>query len=217
MVNSRPILPLLGAAIAILAVSCSNDGSLGDPANHLRQQVCDQSDLGEAYRQQTAGDFTPANLAGLTPDAPERQKELEQSGLTGGHFAYWKHVVPRPPFAPPIEVVCQAMAFETADQAHQFVANLRPSPDDLASMAITWLPDGHRTAHEVPLTDNTLAGGRAFEIDANDSNVSVTLFAVLVPAGRYVRSVYVGDMEENKATLAGAETIQARIQQRAME
>lgn len=213
--NSRSVLPLLGATLAILAVSCANEGSTADPAAPLNEQVCNQSDLGDAYRQQTAGDFTPENLAGLAPDADEREAALEANGLTGGHFAYWKHIVPRPPFAPPLEVVCQAMVFKSPEEAAQFVAELEASPDDLASTAITWLPDGDRSASEEPLNNTELpAGARGFRIDASDSNLDVTLFAVVVPAGRYVRSVYVGDMEENKATLEGAVDIQTRIQER---
>lgn len=215
-VNSRQLLPLLAAGLAFAAASCRSERNTSDPGDLLDQQVCTQSDVGAGYREQTSGDFSLANVADLSSAPDSRRRQLEADGLQRGHFAYWKHTVGSPPFEPPLEIVCQVLEFATGEQARQFVAGLRTEPDDLATSAMTWLPDGKRTIEEqspVPGSDPLPAQSRAFHLEARDSNIDVSVYAVVVPVGRYVRSVYVGD-GRGSGSLAEALAIQARVSER---
>jgi hypothetical protein len=214
-VNSGRLLPLLAVGLALAAASCRSDRNASDPGDALDQQVCTQSDVGAGYRQQTSGDFSLNNVADLSSDPGGRRLELEADGLQHGHFAYWKHSVGSPPFKPPLEIVCQVLEFATDEQAQQFVAQLRAEPDDLATSAMTWLPDGKRTIEERPLSGSDLlpAAARGFHLEARDSNIDVSVYALVAPAGRYVRSVYVGDGDDS-GSLAEAMAIQVRVRER---
>jgi hypothetical protein len=214
-VSSRQLLPLLAVGLAFAAASCGSDRNASDPGDVLEQQVCTQSDVGAGYREQTSGDFSLGNVADLSSQPENRRRQLEAAGLQRGHFAYWKHSVGSPPFEPPLEIVCQVMEFKTPEQAQQFVAQLRAEPDDLATSAMTWLPDGKRTIEEQPVHGaNPLpATARGFHLEARDSNIDVSVYAVVVPAGRYVRSVYVGD-GGGSGSLAEALEVQAQVLER---
>jgi hypothetical protein len=196
-----------------IAVSCSG-GEAAAPDNPLDQMVCRYEDLPEDYQAQTSGDFSVGDLADLAPDASARRKELRAAGLQTGHFSSWRQVVGDPPFDPPIEVVCQAMQFETQDQARQFVNTMRAEPGELATRAITWLPESDRRVADA--TDQLAGlpeGARAFRIEAEDEQVRVVLYAVAVANGRYVQSVYVGDRKEH-TTLGDAARIASAMLRR---
>lgn len=182
--------------------------------SNLEQQSCNDRDLGGQFREETAGDFSAGNLAGLADDATARDKELNAVGLKGGHFGYWKHMVTKPPFDPPIEALCQVMEFGSESEATNFVAALKATPEELATTAIVWLPDGERTASEESTAGTQLpATARAFKLTAYGTHVDAKLFVVFLPVGRFVRSVYVGD-EEGDATLELAASIQSRMLER---
>jgi hypothetical protein len=212
-VSSWRLLPLAVSGLALLAVSCTDVSGLNS-ANDLHQQVCNSDDLGGQFREETAGDFSAGNLAALSDDAPQRTKELDAAGLKGGHFAYWKHTVPDPPFDPPIEAVCQVMEFGSETEAASFVKAMKATPEELATTAITWLPDGERSVTEESTAALGLpSGARGFRLTASDAHADAKLWVVVLPAGHFVRSVYVGD-SEGDATLAQAATIQMRMLQR---
>ncbi len=202
---------ILGGA-TLLASACSGSGSAAS-AKSLKGQVCTSPDLGQDFRIETQGDFTVGNLADLAADASTRKKALEDAGMEGGYFAYWKHHVGGPPFPPPAEVVCQAMEFATDADAGDFVAAMKPTPEDLATSAIAWVPDSNRKVAEEDLTVGDLPSARAFKLTASDSNVSLSLDIVVVASGRYVRSVYAGG-ERGADELGQAEAIQQRMEQR---
>jgi hypothetical protein len=212
-VSSRLLVPLAASGLALLAAACSDVSGLNS-ASELHQQVCNSDDLGGQFREETSGDFSSGNLGALADNATVRTKELNAAGLKGGHFAYWKHTVPDPPFDPPIEAVCQVMEFGSDAEANDFVAGLTATPDDLATAAITWLPAGQRSASEEPAPAIQLPPtSRGFHLVAKDANVDAKLFVVILPAGRFVRSVYVGDADGD-ATLDLAAGIQRKMLER---
>jgi hypothetical protein len=212
-------LPFAALAILLSAAACSADagGSSG-----LKQQICTESDLGGSYIEKTSGGITIQNLADLSSDTSARAKQLKAAGMHDGRFAYWVHTVPKPPFDPPLEVVCQALEFGSPAQAQAFVRGLKPTPDDLASTGMVWLAKGHRTVEEIQLSragtqpgTPSAAGPRAFKITASGDEVQFTIFASVVADGRYVRTVYVGK-EGNAAGLTydDAGKVEGAVQQR---
>lgn len=200
----------MGMFAALVSAACSSWGSSNEQTTALESQVCLQSDVPADFQQQTSGDFTPKNLADLGPKPDARLRQLEASGLRGGHFAYWKQAVGSPPFAAPLDLICQVLEFDSNAHAANFVAAIRPEPADLATTALTWLPNGSRTVIEKPAG---LATARAFSISAEDSQALVEISAVVLADGHFVRTVYLGG-NGRKGTIADAATIQERMSQR---
>lgn len=182
--------------IVVASAGCTARAS-GSITGGLEQQLCVESELGGDYAEKTSGDLSLANLAALSDDSASMQKRLEADGLKGGLFTYWVHTVPKPPFEPPLEVVCQALEFDSEAGAQAFVAELKPTPDDLASSAMAWIAEGKRSVEELPLpatgdAAETLERARAFKLTASGNQVDFTIYAVVVDAGKYVRTVYIG-------------------------
>ena len=201
-------LVALGVGASLFA-ACSSSRESGVGAG-LASQVCLQADVPSGFHRQTSGDFTPRNLADLSPSGEARLGQLSATGLRGGHFAYWKQAVGAPPFDPPLDIVCQVLEFDSADHASGFLAGIRPEPGDLATTALVWLPEGARTVNEEP---SPLAAGRAFAMRAEDSQTSVEISAVVLTDGRYVRTVYFGGNGRH-ATVAEAGAIQQAMLKR---
>jgi hypothetical protein len=201
-------------AVALTGAACvGSDHGLNLPPG-IANFVCAPGDLPPNYLHQTEGDFSVEDLAGLSDNPGQRKRELKDAGLRGGHFNYWKQAAGGPPVGPPIDVVCQAMAFNTRDQATRFVAGLREMASDLATTGITWLPGGTRTAvEEKEGLDGLPAGSRAFRLDALDSRVRVTLYVVAMPSGIYVQTVYIGS-STGEATLTDATAIALKLVER---
>jgi hypothetical protein len=183
-------------AVVLTSAGCATeskaDGALG-------RQVCIESDLGGSYIEKTSGDVSVDNLAALSDNPSAMRDRLTRAGLRGGRFAYWVHTVPKPPFDPPLEVVCQALEFRSDEQAAAFVHDLQPTPDDLASTAIAWLAEGDRHVEEFVLSragaqpgTPVATGPRAFKITARGNDVDFTIYASVESDGRFVRTVYVG-------------------------
>ncbi len=207
MATSTRLLVIAGAAALFLACGSGNQRNETRPANALDARVCTQQDLGGGFNEETAGNFTPANLADLGPNSGKRSRALTGAGLIRGHFAYWKEVPAAPPFEPQTDVVCQAIEFETADEAAAFVHALRPAEDSLVTAGIAWLHDGRREVTEAPAPLDP-AGARAFVIRTTGGDENAAVYAVIVARGAYVRSVYLqtpgvsGQLERAAAILA---------------
>ena len=198
--NSR--LVALGVGATLFA-GCGSSGASGAGPG-LASQVCLRGDVPADFHSQTSGDFTPRNLADLSPSGETRLGQLSATGLRGGHFAYWKQAVESPPFDPPLDIVCQVLEFDSEGDASGFLAGIRPEPGDLATTALVWLPEGKRTVNEEP---SPLVAARAFAMRAEDSQTSVEISAVVLADGRFVRTVYLGGNGRN-ATVAEAGAIQ---------
>jgi hypothetical protein len=208
------LLALGGAMLVATACSGSNAGTATAAQEALQNQVCTQADLGPDYREETAGDFSAGNLADLSTDAPTRRSALDAAGLKRGYFAYWKENVNDPPFNPPNEVVCQVLEFGADAEATAFVAAMQPTPEELVTTAIAWIPASSRSVSEEAVGGIGLPHSRAFRLSASDKDIDVSLFAVVVPDGRYVRSAYTGG-QDSKATVADAVAIEDKISARA--
>jgi len=210
------------AAVAVISftVGCATSGG-GDTAQ-LKQQLCTEADLGGGYIEKTTGAITVQNLADLSDNTSARKRQLDDAGVEGGRFGYWEHTVPNPPFNPPVEVICQALQFHSPAEAAAFVRNLKPTDDDLASTAMTWLPDAHRTVAEIPLSQAGVfaatpaaASPRAFKITASGSSLNFTIYATVEQDGAFVRTIYAGKNAGGPAiTLNDAGKIAATITQR---
>ena len=192
----------------MLLAACAARGSGEVHVAGLENQVCLQQDVPADFRRQTSGDFTAQNLADLSPNPKQRLQQLATAGMRDGHFAYWKQTVGSPPFEPPLDIVCQVLEFDSAPAAAAFVQTIHPEPADLATTALTWLPEGSRTVFEAPTTLSPAA--RAFAIRAEDSQTSVDISAVVFADGRYVRTVYLGG-NGRRGTIVDAEVIQKHM------
>lgn len=184
-------LAFAALALSASAAACASDASGDSVLNH---QVCTEADLGGSYIEKTVGDVSIGNLADLSSDSSARSRELTQAGMVEGRFAYWVHTVPNPPFDPPLEVVCQAIEFHSAQEATAFVHDIKPTPDDLASNAIAWLADDHRSVEELQRSGASTAGPvrREFKVTATGNSLHVTIYATIEADGRFVRTIYVG-------------------------
>ena len=210
------------AAVAVIAVAAGCATSGGGDTAQLKEQLCTEADLGGGYIEKTTGAITVQNLADLSDNTSARKKQLDDAGVEGGRFAYWEHTVPNPPFNPPMEVICQALQFHSADEAAAFVRNLKPTDDDLASTAMTWLPDGHRSVEELFLSQAGVFPGtqvpperRAFKITASGDSLDFTIYATVEQDGAFVRTIYAGKNAGGPPpTLNDAGKIAAAISQR---
>lgn len=202
------------AALAIgatLAAGCGGAGTAKDNTTGLENQVCLQQDVPTDFHPQTSGDFTPQNLADLGPGPDQRLRHLAGAGLRGGHFAYWKQSVGSPPFDPPLDIICQVLEFDSEAHAAAFVLAIQPTPSDLVTTALMWLPQGSQTVVEQPAT--LLPPARAFAIRAEDSQTSVDISAVVLPDGNYVRTVYLGG-NGRRGSIVDAALVQERMSAR---
>jgi hypothetical protein len=141
--------------------------------------------------QLVSGAFSRDDLGGLGLDPEERKREYRAAGMQRGRFVFWKQGLPRPPFDPPMNVVCQVLVFETAAQAAAWVSALAPDASDVAASGIIWLPGREREVTEI----EPIAGGRAFRVVAEEGNARVTLIATYEAEGNIVRSVFAGDRD----------------------
>jgi len=210
----NPHLAWLVPVATLATVGCfGGDKDVGLPPD-LASFVCVPGDLPGDYLQQTEGDFSRDDLAGLASNADKRRAELKAAGLLGGHVNYWKQAVAEPPFAPPLDIVCQVMAFSTEAQASKFVAGLRADAVDLATTGLAWLPTGARSVVEERSGIESLPrGSRAFRIEAEDRHLRVTLYAVVMPSKAHVQTVYIGN-GNGAASLPDAVGIAKRLAER---
>lgn len=186
--SKHTLLALLAAASATGFTACGNARNESDTSDRLDGQVCTQDDVGPGFNHQTSGDFSPRNLADLGDEAPARLAAYRAAGMLKGHFVYWKEVSGKPPFDPPLDVVCQVVEFQTAAQARTFVSSLAAS--EVASTLIGWLPEHFESFHAEtpPLGD----AARGFELHGIGDAGPVTVTGIMVAAGKYVRSISAG-------------------------
>jgi hypothetical protein len=208
----RPNLTRFAAAglLAFAAMlSACKEGSAGPNELALDKLVCQPGDLPETYRHQAAGNFSLGNLADLAPNPTARRAQLRAAGVKGGYFSTWREAVGDPPFPAAIDIVCQVIRFDTAEEATAFVAAMKPTPGDLATAAISWLPDDDQTAEELPAP----AHMRAFRVSADDPAQRVTIFAVVATNGPYLQTVYAGNAGD-RASLDIASTAETALLKR---
>lgn len=199
------LLALVAATSAIALAACGNDRNESHADDALDSQVCTKADVGESFNHQTSGDFSPENLADLGDRPGTDRASLRSMGMTTGHFVYWKDAAGKPPFEPPMDVVCQVMAFQSEGQARTFVAEL--SAGLAPAMVIGRLPvRGHEQ-----VTELTVPGGtaRVFSVSiAGDSADPLEVNIAFVADGRYVRVVAIGA----PSTSVGSNTASALLE-----
>lgn len=191
---------LLVALTALAGVSCTGEVTESD----LDPFLCTLDDLGGGYQQLITGDFSPGDLADLGPRAEERERELTAAGMVGGRFSFWKQSLPKPPFDPPLNVVCQVLEFETEGQAAAWVAGLEADAPVVATSAIAWLPGDGRSAVELGTAAAEPGSARAFEVTAGSGPMRTRVYFAFRGRGRYVGLVAAGG-QENGAPEAGRE------------
>ncbi|WP_133117590.1 hypothetical protein [Tepidiforma thermophila] len=197
---------LLAAAVVIAGcrAGAGFDGTGLDPL------LCQAEDLPGAFMEQTRGDFTADDLGGLSRMPEERKAAYRTAGMQGGRFVFWKEALPRPPFASPVNVVCQVLSFSSEAQAAAWVAALTAEPEVIRDSGMLWAPMERATAIELPAER-----GRLFELDAAEGDAKVRLFALHEPRGRLVLSVFAGDRDgrtEAATALAIAAARDARLE-----
>jgi hypothetical protein len=182
-------LALAAGALCLAIAGCADASESGDAA--LDRYLCEQSDLAGRFIQLVSGSFSADDLGGLGLDPGARKREYRAAGMERGRFIFWKEGLPRPPFDPPINVVCQVLVFGSPGQAADWVASLDADAADLAASGILWLPGGERETEEVA----PIAGARAFRVTAEEGPARVTLIATYTAEGNIVRSVFAGDRD----------------------
>lgn len=202
--SSRAALCLLAGTLLLGA--CSDASEEGDTS--LDTYLCSLEDLGGDYQEQVSGSFSSTDLGGLEDGTEERKQAYRDAGLQRGRFIFWKEVLPKPPFDPPHNVVCQVLVFETNTEAQAWVADLEADSSEIAASGIVWLPDGERDAEEVAANE-----GRAFHVIANEGPASVELWATYEVRDNLVLSVFAGD-REGRLAFADVREIQAARNER---
>ncbi|HEY5477600.1 MAG TPA: hypothetical protein VIK11_12895 [Tepidiformaceae bacterium] len=202
--------------VMLLGTSCQL-GQSSPPEVALDNLACVRADLPQDYSTQASGSFSLGNLADLASDPAARRTELHASGVAGGYFSTWRQAVGEPPFPPAIDVICQVIRFNSADQAKAFVASLQPTLTSLEDSTITWVPRSSiGQVEEIATGQASLpAGARAFHLASANNETSVAVYAVFAATGPYVQTVWAGDSVDS-ATLAQAATIEAAIAGRAV-
>ncbi len=182
-------LALAAGIVGVVLAGCSDASEAGDAA--LDRYLCEQDDLDGRFLQLVSGAFSGDDLGGLGLDPEERKREYRSAGMQRGRFVFWKQSLPKPPFDPPVNVVCQVLVFETAEQAAGWVAGLDPDASDVAASGIIWLPGEEREVKEI----EPIGGGRAFQVTAEEGPARVALIATYEAEGNIVRSVFAGDRD----------------------
>lgn len=184
-------------ALAALFSSCSN----GDAYSELKPLLCTPEDVGADYQQLTDGDFSVRDLADLGPGAAQRERELRQAGAQHGRFVLFKKSLPKPPFDPPVNVVCQAVQFDSPEQARAFVRGLQPD-DSLATTAMTWIPGDDRHFAAVNAGESPAPPGEAwarFTIRAGSGEETMTAIYDAVSSGSTVLTVVTGEADSTQS------------------
>ncbi len=183
-------LTFLIAAGALIA-ACSSGHTKGAALDPF---LCTQEDLGDGYQLLTDGSFSPGDLADLGPGPRDREREFREAGMLRGKFVLFNQVLPRPPFDPPVNVVCQVLEFVDGDEAQAFVTALKPD-GTLTRSLIGSLPGERLVVREgAEETEGDPRKPREFTLVASDGDHSQVTFVVLRSGatGRYVRTVAAG-------------------------
>lgn len=189
MASRRFLLALLPGLAWIAACAPGEVGT-----SELDQHLCAHETLGDEFQELVRGNFTPKDLADLSDDADRREGEYRQAGMKRGKFVYFKEVLPRPPFEPPITVVCQVIEFDTDDAAGQWLRGL-DATDALESLAFGRVPreDIHEEETPPPTGFGTDSGQvRQFEAAGGAGDERTLAYYLVGSEGRFVRAVSVG-------------------------
>lgn len=187
--TTRSKAATLLAGLALVACSSSEaSGGLG-----LEPYLCTLDDLGGGFNEQTAGAVSVRDLAVLSDGGSDEERVLEQSGLREARFIFWKEALPKPPFDPPANVVCQVLGFDSDENASAWVAGLRESglEGPGGASGVLWLPGGERQVREAPPD----GAARVFELRASEGDARVGLFARYEARGPRVLVIFVGDRD----------------------
>ena len=176
----------------------------GEAHHELDPYLCTQEDLGNGFQQLIDGDVSPRNLADLGPDPGERERQFLAAGMERGRFVVFKQALPKPPFDPPVNVLCQALEFNSADSAKAWVLGLAPEPDTIRTSAMGWLPAGTLTVTEgfpgTPTGPTSTAGisaSRAFAVHGGSGHESTYVVYEFRAYGAFVTvSAAGGDLVE---------------------
>ncbi len=172
-----------------MAVSATCGGST--TGKDLDPYLCQPGDVGEEYQELTRGNFSPRDLADLGPSADRREDEFEEGGMERGRFVFYKQSLPKPPFDPPIDVLCQVLEFENEGAAAAFVAGLEPS-DSVATTNIAWIPEDNWQFVERDYPELEGPGGRSFEVTAGRGEQQVAAILHTRASGRFVATIAAG-------------------------
>jgi hypothetical protein len=175
---------LIGAAF--LLSSCGGDSKGED----LDPYLCTREDVGDEYQELARGNFSPRDLADLGPDADTRVREFREAGMKRGRFAFFKQSLPRPPFEPPIDLLCQVIEFESEAAALAFVEDMEPE-DSLATTAMAWIPENEREFEEEGGSGST-PGLRMFSIVAGSNETKIYAGMIVGAESNIIRTVAVG-------------------------
>lgn len=189
----------MGGSVALgsLLSACSN----GDAYAELKPLLCAQEDVGPDYQQLTDGDFSVKDLADLGPDASRRERELRDAGARHGRFVLFKQSLPKPPFHPPVNVVCQALQFGSPDEAQAFVRGLR-ADDSLGTTAMTWIPMDDRDFVVVNAAESPAPRGEAwarFVIRAGAGEEKMNAIYDATSSGSTVFTIVVGEADSTQS------------------
>jgi len=178
---------LLGALLTACSSGVGNDDSVDT-------QLCTLEDLGGGYLEQARGDFDRDDLAGIAGAGKDGRVEVfGEAGLVKGRFVFWKQTLPKPPFEMPMNVLCQALVFESDEAAAEWVSGLTADADLLAAGLIGWLPEDSRGADERTFDATDLAPGtRVFRLDAGSGDQRAMVLAMFEPVGELVRITATG-------------------------
>lgn len=200
--------------LLLASVGCESDVDSGAAGKGLDDQVCTQADVGPNFNHQTAGGFTPANLASLVEGDGLSEQALRAGGMRQGHFVYWKEVVEKPPFQPPIDVVCQVIEFDSEADASAYAARLQADPSILRGTVIGLLPRyAEVTTKRAPAQGSN---GFVMEMTGESEAGPLAVRVSVVTAGRFVRLVLAGS--EGEAPLSELpEQLATSVSQRLQE
>ena len=171
--TNRATVALAALGIVAVLAACSGDAEL------LADRACQEEHLPEGLERLTFANLSRSEMGREVGAAP-----LEAAGVEGGYFAYWKERRDSLEDEPPIEIVCQVVAFGESGEASRFVAGL---PADPAWLSVTVA--GIALAEGTGITEVEAEGARAFRLAEPDGRVR---YAVVVARDGFVLSVHLG-------------------------
>lgn len=182
---------LLALVPAVALASACSPGEVSQ--SELDEHLCSHETVGDDFQELIRGNFTPRDLAGLAENSGEREDAYREAGMERGKFVYFKQTLPKPPFDPPINVVCQVIEFETNEDAKAWVDRLT-ADDALQAVSFGALPDDHRSAHseDSARIDSTFPPLRYFVASGGSGEWRTTARYLIGAEGRFARLVSFG-------------------------